>query len=107
MIKVDPGSNWIMALEVIVGLLAGYAVGKYAKQPDLGAAVALGPVVVNGLRLVGMFLAPSGGVSGRRPNVRASKSLGAVVPGGAFPEWMYQSPYLNQISEQVPAWSTG
>jgi len=107
MIKVDPGSNWIMALEVIVGLLAGYAVGKYAKQPDLGAAVALGPVVVNGLRLVGMFLAPSGGVAGRRPNVRASKSLGAVVPGGAFPEWMYQSPYLNQISEQVPAWSTG
>lgn len=107
MIKVDPGSNWIMLMEVIVGLVAGYAVGKYAKQPDLGAAVALGPVIVNGLRVVGMFLAPSNGIAGSRPNVRASRSLGAVVPGGQLPEWMFQSEYMNQINQQVPAWTTG
>lgn len=108
MIKLDPASKWIMVLEVAVGLLAGYAVGKYAKQPDLGAAVALGPVVVNGLRIVGMFLAPaSNSLAGRRPNVRASQPLGAVVPQGTFPTWMYESPYQDKINEQFPAWSQG
>lgn len=108
MIKLDPASNWIMLLEITLGVVAGYVVGKYAKQPDLGAAVALGPVVVNGLRLVGMFLSPaSDRLAGRRPNVRASQPLGAVVPADTFPEWMYTSPYQNQINEQFPAWSMG
>ena len=108
MIKLDPASSWIMVLEVALGLLAGYAVGKYANQPDLGAAVALGPVVVNGLRLVGMFLSPdSMSLAGRRPNVRASQPLGAVVPAGTFPDWMYQSDYQDQINKQMPAWAMG
>jgi hypothetical protein len=108
MIKIDPTSSWIMVLEVALGLVAGYAVGKYAKQPDLGAAVALGPVVVNGLRLVGMFLAPGGEtLAGRRPNVRASQPLGAVVPAGTFPEWMFRSEYQDRINQQLPDWAMG
>ena len=113
MLKLDPTSTatpkWIMIIEVAIGLLAGYAVGRYAKQPDLGAAVALGPVVVNGLKVVGMFLQPaSSPIAGHyAANVRASEALGAVVPAGQFPEWMYQSDYMNQVKQQVPAWSMG
>lgn len=124
MLKINPldqkgqPSKWLMIMEVIIGLLAGYAVGKYAKKPDLGAAVALGPVVVNGLKVVGMFLQPSassaiaGHYAGEPPvaasePLGASESVGAVVPAGQFPEWMYQSDYLNQIKNQIPAWSMG
>lgn len=114
MLKLDPASTmtpkWAMIMEVAIGLLAGYAVGKYAKKPDLGAAVALGPVVVNGLKTVGLFLSPaSAPIAGHygAPDVRASAPLGANVPGGYFPEWAYQSSYVDQVNKQVPAWSMG
>jgi len=107
MIKIAAGSKWIMALEVIVGLLGGYAVARWAKQPDLGAAVALGPVVINGLRVIGPLLTPgaSAPVAGGRAPVKASDRLGVTVPAGTFPEWMYQDPYVNQVQEQNPAWA--
>lgn len=118
MLKINPldqkgkPNKWLMIMEVVVGLLAGYAVGKYAKKPDLGAAVALGPVVVNGLKVVGMFLQPSASsaIAGHyagEPPVAASEPLGAVVPAGQFPEWMYQSDYMKKIKDQTPAWSMG
>ena len=114
MLKLDPASTmtpkWIMIIEVAIGLVAGYAVGKYAKKPDLGAAVALGPVVVNGLKVVGMFLQPaSSPIAGHygAPDVSASAPLGANVPGGYFPEWAYQSSYVDQVNKQVPAWAMG
>lgn len=118
MLKINPldvggkPNKWLMLMEVVIGLLAGYAVGKYAKKPDLGAAVALGPVVVNGLKVVGLFLQPSASraIAGHyagEPPVRAASPLGAVIPAGQFPEWMYQSDYLKQVNQQVPAWSTG
>lgn len=115
MLKFDPTKTstpkWMMVIEVVIGLVAGYAVGKYAKQPDLGAAVALGPVVVNGLKVAGMFLQPaaSSAIAGHYADQAraAAERLGAVVPGGQFPEWMYQSEYMNQIKNQVPAWAMG
>ena len=116
MLKLDPAlpssGKWMMVIEVVIGLLAGYAVGKYAKKPDLGAAVALGPVIVNGLKVVGLFLQPSASsaIAGHYaggPNVRAASPLGAVIPAGQFPEWMYQSDYMRNVNQQVPAWSMG
>lgn len=114
MLKFDPTKTstpkWMMVIEVVIGLVAGYAVGKYAKQPDLGAAVALGPVIVNGLKVAGMFLQPtaSSAIAGHyAANARAAEQLGAVVPAGQFPEWMYQSDYMNQVKNQVPAWAMG
>lgn len=114
MLKLDPASTmtpkWAMIIEVAIGLVAGYAVGKYAKKPDLGAAVALGPVVVNGLRVVGMFLQPGNSpIAGHygAPDVSASAPLGATVPGGYFPEWAYESGYVDTVNKQVPAWATG
>jgi len=115
MLKLDPTKTstpkWIMVIEVAIGLLAGYAVGKYAKQPDLGAAVGLGPLVVNGLKVAGMFLQPtaSSAIAGHYADQAraAAEQLGAVVPGGQFPAWMYQSDYMNQIKNQVPAWPMG
>ena len=104
MIKIVPGSKWIMALEVIVGLLGGYAVARFAKQPDLGAAVALGPVIVNGLRIVGPLLTPAGAPVAGAP-VRASQPLGVTVPAGQLPEWMWEDPYLQETKEQNPAWA--
>jgi len=108
MIKIAADSKWIMALEVIVGLLGGYAVARFAKQPDLGAAVALGPVIVNGLRIVGPLLTPgaSGAVAGRRrAPVKASNELGVTVPAGTLPEWMFQDPYLQKVQQENPAWA--
>lgn len=108
MIKIAGDSKWIMALEVIVGLLGGYAVARWAKQPDLGAAVALGPVIVNGLRIVGPLLTPSASapVAGRRAPVKASEELGVTIPQGTLPEWMWQDPYLQQtVQEQNPGWA--
>lgn len=117
MIKLDPAKKstltWVMVIQVMIGLLGGYAVGKYMKKPDLGAAVALGPVVVNGLKVVGMVLQPkpasnaiSGHYAGGAP-VNTTEGLGMTVPGGYFPEWAYQSQYQDQINQQVPAWAMG
>lgn len=112
MLKLAPGSYWIMVIEVAIGLLAGYAIGKYAKKSDIGAAVALGPVVVNGLKVVGLFLAPSasspiaGHYAGNAP-VNTRDALGVTVPAGQFPEWAYQSDYLNTVNKQAPAWAMG
>ncbi|KKN57097.1 hypothetical protein LCGC14_0565690 [marine sediment metagenome] len=117
MLKIDPldkegkPNKWLMVIEVVIGLLAGYAVGKYARKPDLGAAVALGPVVVNGLKVVGLFLQPgaSSAIAGHygSPSVRASEPLGMTVPGGYFPEWAFQSGYQDTINKQNPAWAMG
>ncbi len=104
MIKVTPGSKWIMAMEVMFGLLAGYAVARWAKQPDLGAALGLGPIIVNGLRIVGPLLTPTPAAVAGAP-VRASQPLGVVVPGGQLPDWMWQDPYLQQAKDQNPAWA--
>jgi len=113
MIKVSLASNWIMAIEVIAGLIAGVGVGKYANQPDLGAAIALGPIVKNGLKLTGMILAPSaapGALAGRRQAAlnapaRASRQLGATVQAGEFPGYMYQNPLLQAAMQQSPAYA--
>ena len=118
MLKLDPTNpmtpKWYMIMEVVVGLVAGFLVGKYAKKPDLGAAVALGPVVVNGLKIVGMFLQPTaasnaiaGRYAGEAPVNTGQPALGMTVPGGYFPDWAYQSQYMNQVNKQAPAWAQG
>lgn len=110
MLNIQPGSMWLMVLEVAIGLVAGFAIGKYTNKADIGAAVAVGPVVVNGLKLVGMYLAPAasspiaGHFAGNAP-VNTQNSLGVTVPGGYFPEWAYQNDYLTQVGKQVPAWN--
>jgi len=112
MVKADMGAKWIMLMEVITGLLVGVMVGKYAKKPDIGAAIALGPVVVNGLRILGPILTPAASaasaVSGADPRVSASDPLGVTVPQDkAFPGWAYEDPYLKEVQEQNRAWAYG
>lgn len=112
MLKLDPLSMWSWVIQIAIGLIGGYAIGKYAGKTDIGAAVALGPVVVVGLQAVGKYLQPTAsspisGHFGLNAPVNTDQALGATVPGGQFPEWMYQSEFLDQVNKQAPAWAMG
>jgi hypothetical protein len=102
-LKIDPVSNWNKVLEVLVGLLAGIAVGKYAKQPDIGMAVAIGPAMINGMELAGEILSPNqASIAGYRRN----PALGAIVERDRFPAaWTQPTPYMQSAQQQYPAWA--
>lgn len=102
LVKIDPASKWMPIIEIGTGIILGVVVSKLTKKPDLGAALAIGPVVVNGLRLVTGILATDKGM-GRlgRPPVYTREQLASVIEQGAFPpETMYDREYSQQ---QVPA----
>lgn len=102
-LKIDPMSKWRMGIEVGLGLGAGFLIGKYANKPDLGAAVAVGPVVINGMELAGEFLTPPQGP----PVAGTTSDLGVAVEQGQLPAWTEPSPFIQQVQERFPAWSLG
>lgn len=116
MIKLDPlnpkDQKWIGALEVLTGIGLGYGIGKFARQPDLGAAVAVGPIMFNGLKVLGYLITPpikkekEEAVSGYYPPAVPAGDLGVTIPQDQWPPaWMYESPYLDQARQQAPAWA--
>ena len=104
-IDLDPDDKWANALEVVLGIGAGFAIGKYAGKPDIGAAIAIGPVVLNGMRLLGYLITPPApGEAAEEVSGHRRRALGVPVEAGQFPpEWMFQSRYMNQVQQQAPA----
>lgn len=104
MIKLDPESKYGNALEVVLGIGAGFLVGKYAGKPDLGAAIAVGPIVWNGMKMLGYFVTPPAAAA---PEAISGydRGLGVPVQPDQFPpSWMYESPYMQQVvGQQAPA----
>jgi len=102
--------KWIAALEIIGGVGAGWAVGKYGGKPEIGAAIAIGPVVVNGLKLVGWIITPAestpiaGAYAYNQPAYQPG--LGVPISQEEFPpDWISEHPAMNQVAEQYPAWA--
>lgn len=105
LVKIDPASRWLPVLEIGVGIGWGIAVSKLTKKPDLGAALAIGPVVVNGLRIVSGILATNKGLSGRPP-VYTREQLGVMQEQGAFPpSFMYEEELPAGFPQQEAAWA--
>lgn len=102
-LKIDPMSRWKMAIEVGIGLGGGFMIGKYTGKADLGAAVAVGPVVINGMELASEFLAPAGaGIAGAQ-----APPLGVTVEQEQLPAWTTPNPFIEQVQQQFPAWTVG
>jgi hypothetical protein len=108
LVKIDPASKWMPVIEIGTGIALGVVVSKLTKKPDLGAALAIGPVVVNGLRLVTGILATDKGM-GRmgRPPVYTREQLAGVIPQEAFPpEGMYDTGYMSNFpAQQAQTWA--
>lgn len=105
LVKIDPASKWMPLIEIATGIALGVVVSKLTKKPDLGAALAIGPVVVNGLRLVTGILSTKTGISGYyvRPPVQSREQLASVIEQSGFPpEGMYDREYTEQES---PSWA--
>lgn len=101
MVKIDPASKWRPVIEIGVGIGLGIVVSKLTKKADLGAAFAIGPVVVNGLRLVSGILATGNGIGRIQPPVYSREQLASIIEQSGFPpEGMYDTQY----SEQEPGW---
>lgn len=96
-------SGYTRALaEATLGVAIGIIVGKFLKQPVLGAKLATGPVVLAALRIAGEMLnagpfAPGGDLSDWgmmavepfTPELEgASQDLGAMQVGVGTPSWM-------------------
>jgi len=112
-INLDPADpkheKWIAALEIITGVGAGWAVGKYGGKPEIGAAIAIGPVVVNGLKLAGWMITPGATApiagAGAYP-YQPQGALGLPISQEEFPPgWIYEHPGVNQAAQQYPAWA--
>ncbi len=106
MLKLQPDSYWTAGLEIATGIAGGYAIGHFMKKPDIGAAFAVGPIVINGMKLLGYLITPPV----REPAAPVSgyqNQLGMTIPADQFPPaWAYQSPYMAQAQQQNPgAWS--
>lgn len=100
MLKMDDKPKVVMLLEIAAGVVMAVVVGKYIGKPEFGAALAVGPVVLNGMALLGEFMpelaAP--GIAG----------LGVVVDQeGWVPEEMFEHGVTPGLETQVaaPAWS--
>ncbi len=107
-LNLDPNTErWARPIaEVATGVGGSYLIGKYAGKTDIAAAVMLGPMVVNGMELVGGLIAPAPvagyGYSYNQP------SLGAVVEQDQLtPGWATGDPFLSQVQQQFPAWGMG
>jgi len=108
LVKIDPASRWLPVLEIGVGIGWGIAVSKLTKKPDLGAALAIGPVVVNGLRIVSGILAKKTELSGRPPvsTREAQEALGVMQEQGAFPpSFMYDEELAAGFPQEQQAWA--
>jgi len=117
LVKLDPESlkpeevqrskTWLPVFEIATGIGLGILVTKLTKKPDLGAALAIGPVVVNGLKIVSGILATNNGISGlRRAGLPGRQPLGAVIEQQAFPpEGMYDRQYASEFGQPQAAWA--
>ena len=102
-----PMEGWKYAVaEIATGLALGIAIGKILKKPKLAAIIAIGPVVVGGLRLLGTLVnagpfAAGGAMSGvedmglmtvepyQQPMLTgAAPAVGAMQVGPGVPSWM-------------------
>lgn len=103
MVNIDSTSKWLPAIEIGTGIILGVVIGKVTNKPDLGAAFAIGPVVVNGLKLVTDIMAPENGL-GRI--MQRQRQLGVVQDMAAFPPMnMYDKSYSEAAQQQYPAWA--
>lgn len=86
--------------EAATGVALGIVIGKVTKKPKLGAAVAIGPVVLAALKILAetMKLGPFAGVSypmglttidPYRPELQGA-NLGRMQVGAGVPPWMVQ-----------------
>lgn len=96
MLKMEGKPKVIMVLEIATGVMMGVVVGKYIGKPQIGMALAVGPVVLNGMALVGEFMpelaAP--GIAG----------LGVVVDQESWvPEQMFQPGVTPGLQQEVAA----
>lgn len=107
LVNIDSTSKWLPVFEIGTGIFLGVILSKVTKKADLGAAFAIGPVVVNGLKLVSGLLQPNSGV-GRMIAAQAQQAhqLGVVQDMAAFPpEGMYDRSYSEAAQAQYPAWA--
>ena len=109
MLKLDPASKWRPVIEIVTGIALGAVVGKATKKPDLGAALAIGPIVVNGLSLVSGIMSTGVPLAGMtRPALAGNRrqTLGVIHDKAAFPPgYMYDNSFLSNAQEQSPAWA--
>lgn len=105
MLKLDPTKpNWRRLLEVGIGAVGGWAIGRFAGQPDIGLAVAVGPAMINGMELASEMLV----LTETAPTAGSEDDLGLTMERQqALPEWAMQSPYVQQQQQQQPVWSMG
>jgi len=97
-----PVTGWKRYLgEAATGIALGILVGKFLKRPRLGAAIAIGPVVVAGLKATAELmnagpLSPAStaglGMMSIDPyyqSLSGGDDLGAMQVGPGVPRWMY------------------
>lgn len=110
-LNLDPTTErWLRPVaEVGTGVGGSYFIGKYTGKGDIAAAVMLGPMVINGIELLGGLLAPPPPVAGDgRDYSQSQESLGAVVEQDQLtPGWATGDPFLSQVQKQFPAWGMG
>ena len=108
-LKLDPASKWRPVIEIVTGIALGVLVGKATKKPDLGAALAIGPVVVNGLRLASGIMStsvPMGQLRSPALSGARRQALGVIQDKAAFPpQYMYDNAFLSDAQNQVPVWA--
>lgn len=81
-------------IEIVTGLALGIVVGKALKKPQLGAMVAIGPVVVGTLKVIrdlmgGKSIVKGLGMMSVEPYRERISDMGAVTQiGGGVPAWM-------------------
>lgn len=99
--------NWAVAGwkrylgEAATGIALGILVGKFLKRPRLGAALAIGPIVVAGLKATAELMntgpLSAGSMAGLGmmsidpyyTDFSGAEQLGAMQVGPGVPEWMY------------------
>lgn len=113
LVKMNPATVTWRLIEMGGGVLVGYIIGKVAKKPEIGAAVAIGPIVFNGAEIIGKFLAPSlvPGMAGarrrysRQVTPRSRPALGRTIPESEWPpKWLSSSEEMAAWAQQYPGW---
>lgn len=106
MVNIDSTSKWMPVIEIGAGIGLGIVVSKLTGKADLGAAFAIGPVVVNGLKLVSGILAIDNGLGRIRAAQAQAQALGVVQDMAAFPPGdMYDRSYSEAAQQQYPMWA--
>lgn len=99
MLKMEDKPKVVMVLEIATGVVVGVLVGKYTGKSEIGMALAVGPVVLNGMALVGEFMPELA-----EPTMAG---LGVLVDQDDWvPEAMFQHGVTPGLQKDVaPAWS--